>query len=542
MERTSLFLLINVVLFIVPYRGVYADLPIHALVSDIAGKWTFSISYNVYGADIACGSDTPNSIGRVLSFGDYKTFIEKQHGISRQVTLDLTLETVKLPHDYDAKHRNDWVYLAVKSDNERVIGTWTAIYDQGFYITLDDGLEIFSYVSFSPVGEHKYLTNPNQTQIGWVTRREGGNITHACASGSRVHKKESVATVNVDESTSTKYGKTIQRTSDVSRLDGNLVLKTLKENGGYFCRCTSKGPSTHDLPRAFSWDRYENIPLVNQKRCGGCYTISALYTLQVRFIIQVSKLLKSGKAGHREHALKQLLADLKRGYFDINDALSCIYLNQGCHGGYPYLVGKHAKEYGLHFVQVDGDYTRYESEKDRLETIFRIVDNQTCDNVNSNKLFYAHSYGYVGGSYQCTKCSGEALMMQEIYENGPIVVGIDGSFLNGRHTTGIIDFTDEDAKKRFGLCDVDGHPALSGWEYTTHAVAVIGWGEEVSEHSVKKYWIIRNSWGKDWGDGGFFKLVRGENAFGVESEGVFIDPDLDRATDAVTDASIRHHK
>ncbi|XP_027338756.1 ervatamin-B-like [Abrus precatorius] len=39
----------------------------------------------------------------------------------------------------------------------------------------------------------------------------------------------------------------------------------------------------------------------------------------------------------------------------------------------------------------------------------------------------------------------------------------------------------------------------------THAVTVIGYGSE----DGKDYWLIKNSWGKQWGDGGFMKLQRG---------------------------------
>lgn len=40
-----------------------------------------------------------------------------------------------------------------------------------------------------------------------------------------------------------------------------------------------------------------------------------------------------------------------------------------------------------------------------------------------------------------------------------------------------------------------------------HAVQAVGYGEE----DGMDMWIVKNSWGQDWGDQGFFKIRRGTN-------------------------------
>ena len=46
-----------------------------------------------------------------------------------------------------------------------------------------------------------------------------------------------------------------------------------------------------------------------------------------------------------------------------------------------------------------------------------------------------------------------------------------------------------------------------------HAIEIIGWGET---NNNKKYWIIKNSWGEEWGDKGYFKMARGINNCEIE--------------------------
>lgn len=53
-----------------------------------------------------------------------------------------------------------------------------------------------------------------------------------------------------------------------------------------------------------------------------------------------------------------------------------------------------------------------------------------------------------------------------------------------------------------------------------HEVSLVGFGEEEGV----PYWLVRNSWGTQWGLDGFMKLVRGKNNLAIESDCAWATP------------------
>jgi C1A family cysteine protease len=54
-----------------------------------------------------------------------------------------------------------------------------------------------------------------------------------------------------------------------------------------------------------------------------------------------------------------------------------------------------------------------------------------------------------------------------------------------------------------------------------HGVLVVGYSRELSN----PYYIIKNSWGSDWGMGGYIQLALGENKCGVADDASY--PEID---------------
>lgn len=107
----------------------------------------------------------------------------------------------------------------------------------------------------------------------------------------------------------------------------------------------------------------------------------------------------------------------------------------------------------------------------------------TCWAQQNYTKFYVDEYSSI---------SGVQNIMAEIYARGPVAAGVDATALED-YTGGILTAT---------------RPAN-----INHIVSLVGWG---TENGVD-YWIGRNSWGSYYAENGWFRLIRGKNALGIEA-------------------------
>ena len=112
------------------------------------------------------------------------------------------------------------------------------------------------------------------------------------------------------------------------------------------------------------------------------------------------------------------------------------------------------------------------------------------------KRYRADNHRYVGSWYGE---HGDKVneIKTELYHNGPLILGIEPGEDFMWYSDGIYRSPSSQQNQK-----------SSEWERVDHAVLLVGYGQE----NGQSYWKLQNSWGEDWGEKGFFRIVMGSSA------------------------------
>jgi hypothetical protein len=279
--------------------------------------------------------------------------------------------------------------------------------------------------------------------------------------------------------------------------------------------------SSFPLPSSFDgrerWGMLLN-PVRNQKNCGACWAYTTASVLGERFNI-----LSKGKLNIVLSPTRLLLCDFEtepdKGASNQHLELQSM-LDGACFGntlvnawGYLFTNGTVLEEClpydKLPKIFSVSDISKYE----------KVSDLPICSNVAGKNLdmcsdvsesMTGEEYGTPARFYRCSHYyrieDKEEAIKYDIYKYGPITTGM-AVYPN---------FYTFNPKKEIYDWDGEGE-MLSG-----HAIEIVGWG---TENNIP-YWIVKNSWGKEWGRGGYFYMRRGKNSCYIEENCISGLPDF----------------
>jgi cathepsin L len=116
-------------------------------------------------------------------------------------------------------------------------------------------------------------------------------------------------------------------------------------------------------------------------------------------------------------------------------------------------------------------------------------------------MFVHENIGDTISSFDQVTFNDECALTDAIQANGPISVAIDAA-----HPT-----------FQFYSSGVYYEPACSD-KVLNHGVAIVGFGARERSGVKEDYYIVKNSWGKDWGEEGYIRMSRNRmNNCGIAS-------------------------
>jgi len=255
------------------------------------------------------------------------------------------------------------------------------------------------------------------------------------------------------------------RASNVTKFEKELESfrsKLYFEAGGAAALNNASGlPQSVDWREAAADGKDYLEPVADQGACGSCWAVAGMRMLTAR------------------HKIAQKKPDAVP--WSISFPLYCSEYNQGCEGGYGYTLGRWSEHVGL----LPATCATYKDSGKKCAVNKKCVADLK---KKGEPRWRATATRYVGGRQDLLT---EALLLRELYERGPIVVGLSGAQIG-----------DDFMFYAGGVYMGEQIPPASA--EGGHAVTLVGYGEEDS----KPYWIVQNSWGPDWGEDGYVRIGR----------------------------------
>ncbi len=237
------------------------------------------------------------------------------------------------------------------------------------------------------------------------------------------------------------------------------------------------------LPKNWDWRNVGGQNFVpaprRQSNCGSCYIFSLVSSLEAR--------------------LRILTNNKDKTEFSRQFPLACSFYTEGCQGGYPFLVAKFFNEFEI----IPDSCMPYNPRN--------VKCSNRCDYTQNPKKYFVSRYEYLGGFYGATN---EIEIIKELRARGPMPGNMSVPWTFSYYKSGI--FAENSLKKNTGkFSKATMFNENLSWKSVDHSILLVGYGEE----NGIKYWIGMNTWGTQWGEDGYFRILRGENNCNIETMG-----------------------